>query len=65
VCDPPGLQIFNIKDAYNPVRIGTLQDGEFYDVIPYGGLLFTWTKTGGIIYNIQNPAKPVKLSVLL
>jgi hypothetical protein len=65
VCDPPGLQIYNIKNGYNPIWMAELRDGEYYDVIPYGGLLFAWTKTGGIIYNIQNPAKPIKLSVLL
>jgi hypothetical protein len=64
VCDAPGLHIYNIKDAYNPVRLDVISDGEFYDVIPYGGLLFAWTKTGGIIYNIQNPAKPQKLSTI-
>lgn len=64
VCDPPGLRLFSIKDAYNPKYISDLRDGEFFDVIPYGALLFGQTKTGGIIYDISKPAAPVKLSLL-
>jgi hypothetical protein len=64
VCDAPGLHIYNIKNPYQPVWMDVIKDGDFFDVIPYGNLLFAWTKTGGFIYDIQNPAKPVKLSVL-
>lgn len=64
VCDPPGLRLLNIKDAFQPKYIGELRDGDFYDVIPYGGLLFAQTRTGGIIYDISKPAAPVKLSLL-
>lgn len=64
VCEPPGLLLFNIKDGYRPQLLKTINDGEFFDVIPYRGLLIGWTKTGGIIYNIDDPANPNKLSLL-
>lgn len=64
VCDPPGLRMFSIKDAFNPRYLGDLKDGDFYDVIPYGNLLFSQTRTGGFIYDISKPAAPVKLSQL-
>ncbi len=64
VCDPPGLQIYNIKNAYNPRFVKELRDGEYYDVIPYGSLLFAWTKAGAIIYDISKPADPSKLSTI-
>jgi len=64
VCEPTGLLLFNIKDGYKPKYMKTLNDGAFFDVIPYGSLLFGWTKTGGTIYNIENPADPRKLSLL-
>jgi hypothetical protein len=58
------MKVYSITNAYQPRLLDVISDGEFNDVIPYGSLLFAWTTTGGIIYNIQNPAKPVKLSVL-
>jgi len=64
VCDPPGLRMFSIKDAFKPRYLGDLTDGDFYDVIPYGNLLFSQTKTGGFIYDISKTAAPVKLSQL-
>ncbi len=64
VCDAPGLKLFNIKNPYQTFFIKALQDGEFFDVIPYGDLLFCWTKTGAIIYNITDPANPQKLSTI-
>jgi hypothetical protein len=62
VCDPPGLQMYSISNAYSPMYLGSLNDGEYFDVIPYGNLLFGQTKTGGLIYDISKPALPVKLS---
>ena len=64
VCDPPGLYLFNIKNAYEPWLIKFLPDGDFFDVIPYGSLLFGQTGNGGIIYDISNPANPHKLSTI-
>jgi hypothetical protein len=64
VCDPPGLQIYSIKNAYQPRFLNELRDGDYYDVIPYGNLLFAWTKTGAVIYDITKPAEPKKLSMI-
>ncbi len=64
VCDPPGLQIYSIKNAYQPRFLNELRDGDYYDVIPYGDLLFAWTKTGAVIYDITKPAEPKKLSMI-
>ncbi|HSK12887.1 MAG TPA: hypothetical protein VK907_06700 [Phnomibacter sp.] len=64
VCDPPGLKLYNISNAWEPQFISTITGDEYFDVIPYGGLLFAWTKTGGRIFNIQDPAAPVQISQL-
>ncbi len=64
VCDPPGLRMFSIKDAFNPRYLGEVTGADFYDVIPYGNLLFSQTRTGGFIHDISKPAAPVKLSTL-
>lgn len=62
VCDGSGLRMFSISNAFNPKYLGDLSGNEFYDVIPYGSLLFGQTKTGAIIYDITKPAEPKKLS---
>ena len=62
VCDKPGLTLINIKKAYQPTFIKLIGGNEYYDVIPYNGLLFCWVKNGMIVYNIANPGNPVKLS---
>ncbi len=65
ICDQPGLQLFSIKNAYQPKFLREIRDGEYYDVIPYGNLLFAWTKAGAILYDITLPAEPKKLSRLV
>lgn len=62
VCEPVGLKLFNVKNAYTPQYMSELRDGVYNDVIPYGNLLFAWVDKGSIIYDISQPAKPVKLS---
>lgn len=62
VCEANGLMLFSIKEAYNPKYLNDLRDGVYNDVIPYGNLLFAWVDKGSIIYDITQPAKPLKLS---
>jgi hypothetical protein len=66
VCDVSGLEIFNIKNAFQPVFIGSISavHGQFLDVIPYGNLLFCWTLNGSVLFDISNPAKPKQLSTI-
>ncbi|TAD81707.1 MAG: hypothetical protein EAY75_17375 [Bacteroidetes bacterium] len=65
VCDG-GLQVFNIKNAHNPKLEKTLPSTDtFFDVIPYGNLLFCWTIKGANVYDITNRINPVKLAEVL
>lgn len=56
-----GLQVFNVKDAYNPKSIEVITGESFTDVICYNDLLITWVKTGISIYSIAERENPVKL----
>lgn len=64
VCDPPGLKIFNISNAFAPEYLGAITGDEYWDVIPYGDRLYAWVKGGGIIFDIAQPRLPVLQSRL-
>lgn len=63
VCDRfSGLMLYNIASPYRPVWIKNLKDGEYIDVIPYGGVLICWVSTGIILYDITDTNNPVRLT---
>jgi hypothetical protein len=51
----------NVKQSNVPKEIKTIKDAEYYDVIPYDQILICYVKTGILLYDISNPANPVKL----
>jgi len=66
VCDGPnGLMVYNIKNAWNPKEIRLFSDGDYLDVIPFGNWLYCWTKQGLLIYNIEKPESPRKITEIL
>jgi len=56
-----GLQVLNVKQAYNPVGIKRITGETFTDVISYNNILIAWVKTGIAVYNIAQPQNPVIL----
>lgn len=63
VCDATtGLNLFGIADAYNPIKIKNITDGNYLDVIPYNNQLICWVSDGLIIYNIADKANPIKIA---
>lgn len=68
VCDrQDGLVVFNISNAYNPVRIRSTKLGtsQFIDVIPYGNVLICWLSDGLALYDISNRQNPVLTKQIL
>ena len=63
-CGSAGMKIFNVKKPYTPVLIGTKTDDNYFDVIPYNGILICSVKSGIILYNISDPSMPVLLKQL-
>ncbi|MFV0604941.1 MAG: LVIVD repeat-containing protein [Niabella sp.] len=60
-----GMNIVNASDKQAPKIIKTLTDNETYiDVIPWDDLLITYVTGGIILYDISNPANPVKKSTI-
>jgi len=62
VCDRlDGLVVFNIANAYNPVRVKNIKltASQFIDVIPYGDILVCWLSNGLALYDISNKQNPV------
>ena len=58
-CGGEGMKVFNIKDPYSPTLISTKTDGNYLDVIPYNGILICNDTEGIILYDINQPGKPV------
>jgi hypothetical protein len=59
VCDKMlGLVVLDISNAWYPVQIGSVRDGDYVDVIPYGSVLICWTSDGMILYNISDNRNP-------
>lgn len=68
VCDRwDGLVVFNISNAYNPVRIKSIKqnNSRFIDVIPYGDVLVCWVSDGMVLYDISNKQNPVLIKQIL
>lgn len=63
-CGSEGMKIFNVKKPYTPTLISTKTDDNYFDVIPYNGILICSVKSGIILYNISDPASPVLLKQL-
>jgi hypothetical protein len=60
-----GLQVYNLAGAgvFRPLAVKAINDGEtYYDVIPFGNLLYAWIEGGNSIYNISNRMNPTLLS---
>ena len=63
VCDATtGLNLFGIADAYQPIKIKNITDGNYIDVIPFNNQLICWMSDGLIIYNITDKANPIKIA---
>ena len=58
-CGNQGMKVFNIKNPYSPTLISTKTDGNYLDVIPYNGILICNDMEGIILYDINEPDKPV------
>jgi hypothetical protein len=58
-----GLNVVDISDRTKPQVIKTISGEEpFVDVIPFDDLLITYIQGGLVLYDISNPANPLKLS---
>jgi hypothetical protein len=58
VCDRSGLNVFNIKNAFDPKLIKTIYDGWFMDVIPYNNTLICQVQDGLSLYDISKRLDP-------
>ena len=58
VCDRSGLNVFNIKKAFDPQFIKTITDGWFMDVIPYNNTLICQVQDGLSLYDISKRLDP-------
>lgn len=64
-CGNKGLYTINVSNAANPVITKTINTGEtFIDVIPYDKTLIAYVNGGFILYDINDPANPIQLSVV-
>ena len=63
VCDKnSGLNVFSISDAYKPIKLKSIYDGNYIDVIPYNNQLLCWISDGLLIYDIANVGNPIKVA---
>jgi hypothetical protein len=63
VCDRiTGLNILSIADAFHPIKLKTINDATYVDVIPYNDELLCWVSDGLIIYDITNRGNPIKIA---
>lgn len=67
VCDGAnGLDVFNIKNKFSPQHVLTITDKQFFDVIPYDGILICQISDGFALYDISKDAtKPEYISTIL
>lgn len=66
VCDGAmGLNVYNIKNTYDPRFLRAMTGETFYDVIPYGNILICQVATGIVLYDISNRHQPVYISRIL
>ena len=60
-----GLNVVDITDRTKPKVIKTVDDDETYiDVIPYDDVLIAYVQGGIVLFDISNPANPVKVSTI-
>ena len=63
VCDAiTGLNVFNISDQYNPIKVKNYTDQNYIDVIPYNKQLLCWINDGLLIFDISAARNPVKIA---
>jgi hypothetical protein len=63
VCDKyNGLMVFDISQPYTPQLIGSVNDVQPVDVIPYNDVLVVWTLTGMNLYDITDKLHPSLLT---
>lgn len=63
VCEgAQGLNVYGIRNTYNPQFLRTLSGDTFYDVIPYGNILVCQLSNGIALYDISNRYQPSFLS---
>lgn len=66
VCEgQSGLNVYNIRNTYDPRLLRTITGETFYDVIPYGNILICQVSNGIALYDISNRHQPVFLSRIL
>jgi hypothetical protein len=64
VVDNSSLLLFNISSPNTPIQGTTTQLGwDIETIFPYGSHLFIGSATGMHIYNVSNPASPVRIAV--
>jgi hypothetical protein len=62
VCDRSGLNVFSIKNAFDPKLIKTMYDGWFMDVIPYNNTLICQVQDGLSLYDISKRLDPILIT---
>lgn len=65
VCDKlSGLMIFDITQAYKPVFVKSIKDGDYIDVIAYDNILICWITKGMLLYDVSDNKNPVLLTTI-
>ncbi len=59
-----GLSLVNVKNPSAPQLMYTVNDGNYFDVIPYGNLLICYVVTGLYIFDISNPNQIQKVGTV-
>lgn len=59
-----GMVVFDVTNAYEPVKLSEIKDDTFYDVIPYGDVLIAFIEKGVCFFDISNPRQPQLLGKL-
>lgn len=66
VCDgAAGLVILDVHDGAKPTKITTREGYTFFDCIADGNVLICMVENGMVLYDINSPADPKKLSEIL
>ena len=59
-----GMSLVNVKNPSLPQLMYTVNDGNYFDVIPYGNLLICYVATGLFIYDISNLNQVLKVGTV-
>lgn len=59
-----GMTLVNVKNPAVPQLMYTVNDGNYFDVIPYGNLLICYVATGLFIYDISNLNQVLKVGTV-